>query len=173
MLRSGTVDPTGADGVDGEFYINTATDFIFGPKAGGVWPAGVSLIGAKGPKGDTGAQGPSGVTAYRYGGFAAASILASEILMEHVVTLAHSLPANFAGSKASVGVSPAATWTANVQKNGANVGTISISTGGVVTFATTGGSAVALVPGDVVTLVAPGTADTTIARLRFTFEGTV
>ncbi len=45
---SGAINPT-TEGVDGDFYFNTATRFIFGPKAAGVWPAGTSLAGAAGP----------------------------------------------------------------------------------------------------------------------------
>ena len=52
-VLSGAVDPT-TEGVDGDFYINTTTWTIFGPKAGGVWPAGVSLVG---PAGADGADG--------------------------------------------------------------------------------------------------------------------
>lgn len=37
-----------SDGVDGNFYLNTANYTLFGPKAGGVWPAGVSIIGPAG-----------------------------------------------------------------------------------------------------------------------------
>ena len=53
----GTVDPTAAVGIDGNFYINTTTHFIFGPKAGGAWPAGTSLIGPQGPTGPQGIPG--------------------------------------------------------------------------------------------------------------------
>ena len=42
-VLNGTVDPVATDGVDGDFYINTTNYHIFGPKAGGVWPAGVDL----------------------------------------------------------------------------------------------------------------------------------
>jgi hypothetical protein len=45
--------------VDGDFYINTATNMLFGPKANGTWPTGVSLVG---PTGATGAQGIQGLT---------------------------------------------------------------------------------------------------------------
>jgi hypothetical protein len=48
-------------GVDGDFYINTATNFIFGPKAGGSWPAGTALTGPQGPTGATGPTGPQGL----------------------------------------------------------------------------------------------------------------
>lgn len=49
-----------ADGVDGEFYIDTSAWYIYGPKASGTWPAGVSLIGPTGATGTTGAAGADG-----------------------------------------------------------------------------------------------------------------
>ena len=52
-IRYGTVDPGGGIGINGDFYINTTTDYIFGPKAGGVWPPGTSLIGPAGADGNT------------------------------------------------------------------------------------------------------------------------
>lgn len=58
-ILNGAVDPT-TEGVDGDFYINTVSDTIFGPKASGVWPAGVSLIGPTGPTGPTGPAGADG-----------------------------------------------------------------------------------------------------------------
>ena len=59
----GTTNPTSSTGVTGDFYINTATSMIFGPKTT-VWPAGTSLVGPQGPGGvgPVGAQGPAGVT---------------------------------------------------------------------------------------------------------------
>ena len=50
----GAANPTAGQGVNGNFYINTTTNFIYGPKAAGAWPAGTSLIG---PQGATGAPG--------------------------------------------------------------------------------------------------------------------
>ncbi|MEN9953035.1 MAG: hypothetical protein RLZZ520_1303, partial [Bacteroidota bacterium] len=44
-ILNGTTNPGQSTGVDGDFYINTATNTFFGPKALGVWPAGVSLVG--------------------------------------------------------------------------------------------------------------------------------
>ena len=52
-VLNGTLDPSAGTGVDGDFFINTATDQIFGPKAAGTWPAGVSLVGPEGPAGST------------------------------------------------------------------------------------------------------------------------
>lgn len=58
-VLNGTTDPVAATGNNGDFYINTATNFLFGPKTAGAWPAGVSLVGATGA---TGPQGPTGLT---------------------------------------------------------------------------------------------------------------
>lgn len=60
-VLSGAVDPT-TEGVNGDFYINTVSSTIFGPKAAGVWPAGVSLVGPTGPTGAVGATGATGAT---------------------------------------------------------------------------------------------------------------
>jgi hypothetical protein len=62
----GTGAPTVGIGIANDFYINTANNFLYGPKAAS-WPPGTSLIGPPGPQGDpgpsgtTGAQGPQGI----------------------------------------------------------------------------------------------------------------
>lgn len=59
-VLNGTVDPT-TEGVDGDFFIRTDTDEIFGPKAAGSWPAsGVSLVGPTGAAGTNGTNGTNG-----------------------------------------------------------------------------------------------------------------
>lgn len=52
-MLSGTTDPGPEIGKDGDFYLNTVTWMLFGPKANGVWPAGVSVAGT----GNTGTAG--------------------------------------------------------------------------------------------------------------------
>ena len=59
-LLSGVGAPSGAIGVDGDFYINTATSEIYGPKTAGSWGSPTSMIGATGPTGPAGAIGPQG-----------------------------------------------------------------------------------------------------------------
>lgn len=44
-VRSGAGAPAAGLGVDGDFYINTTTDDIYGPKTSGAWGAATSLIG--------------------------------------------------------------------------------------------------------------------------------
>lgn len=55
-ILNGTVDPT-TEGSNGDFYLNTVTSTLFGPKAAGTWPTGVSLIGADGLDGVDGIDG--------------------------------------------------------------------------------------------------------------------
>ena len=59
LIIYGSVAPT-TEGADGDAYIDSVTYTLYGPKAGGVWPAGVSLIGPTGVTGDTGAAGTDG-----------------------------------------------------------------------------------------------------------------
>jgi hypothetical protein len=59
-ILSGTVDPT-TEGENGDFYINTSSSTLFGPKATGTWPSGVLLIGADGADGAPGAAGANGI----------------------------------------------------------------------------------------------------------------
>jgi len=58
----GTTAPSSGDGVNGDFYINTTNNNIYGPKASGSWPSGVSLVGPTGATGATGATGSTGPT---------------------------------------------------------------------------------------------------------------
>lgn len=59
-ILNGGIAPTNNQGVDGDFFVNTTTNTIYGPKANGVWPSGVSLVGPQGSVGATGATGPQG-----------------------------------------------------------------------------------------------------------------
>jgi hypothetical protein len=58
----GAANPTNGQGVNGNFYINTTSEALFGPKAAGAWPAGTSMIGPQGAAGPQGATGPTGPT---------------------------------------------------------------------------------------------------------------
>lgn len=61
VLLNGTTNPLATIGAAGDFYINTVTNILFGPKTT-VWPStGVSLVGPPGATGLTGAVGPQGI----------------------------------------------------------------------------------------------------------------
>ncbi|MBS1936433.1 MAG: tail fiber domain-containing protein [Bacteroidetes bacterium] len=57
---SGTVDPAAGTGTNGDFYINTATNMLFGPKAAGAWGTGTSLVGPPGQDGSANAWALTG-----------------------------------------------------------------------------------------------------------------
>jgi VCBS repeat-containing protein len=80
--------------------------------------------------------------------------------------------ANFAGAYGTVGTNPTATALYTVNKNGSAIGTVSIATTGVFTFATTSGAVQSLAAGDRMTVVAPTAQDTTLADVGFTLPGT-
>lgn len=44
-ILSGNTNPTAITGSDGDFFLNTSTQMLFGPKSGGAWNTGVSLVG--------------------------------------------------------------------------------------------------------------------------------
>ena len=65
-VLSGTVDPDGNTGENGDFFINTDSFQLFGPKTSGTWPTGVSLVGPQGEVGATGADGATGFLSSGY-----------------------------------------------------------------------------------------------------------
>jgi hypothetical protein len=60
-VLNGTGAPASSLGHDGDFYLDTAANVLYGPKAAGAWPlTGASLLGPAGSTGATGAAGPQG-----------------------------------------------------------------------------------------------------------------
>lgn len=59
-ILSGSGAPRTADGRDGDFYLNTTSYSLYGPKTAGVWPQGFSLKGADGSDGKNGVDGSAG-----------------------------------------------------------------------------------------------------------------
>mgnify|MGYP000458678370 CR=1 FL=1 len=54
-ILSGSGAPSSGLGADGDFYIDTTyPSYLYGPKAAGAWPSGVSLVGATGASGAAG-----------------------------------------------------------------------------------------------------------------------
>lgn len=84
-------------------------------------------------------------------------------------------PANFSSpnSYGTVGTNPSASVTVTIKKNGSTVGTAVISTGGVFTFATSGGTPWTVAPGDRVTFEFPITADATLANVSINLASTL
>lgn len=60
-LRNGSGTPSSTLGLDGDFYLDTFSQLLYGPKNTN-WPAGISIRGPQGDEGDPGPTGPSGQT---------------------------------------------------------------------------------------------------------------
>jgi len=92
-----------------------------------------------------------------------------ETLFLYVFVEAVDFADDWAGSEAVCLGNPTATYTMTASKNGADVGTVVVSTAGVVTFTTTGG-AISFAVGDV--LRVRDSADDTVADVSVTYKGT-
>lgn len=72
------------------------------------------------------------------------------------------IAANMAGSSGGVQINPSATFDVDVQDDGVSIGTVSVSTGGVVTFTTVSGTEKTIAAGSEITFIAPATPDATV-----------
>jgi hypothetical protein len=52
--------PNATNGIDGDFYLDTLSSNLYGPKKKGKWPLPKSLVGPVGPQGPVGKQGSDG-----------------------------------------------------------------------------------------------------------------
>lgn len=103
---------------------------------------------------------------------------ASEVLFSWSPVVGETVvfPDDFVGSsykKISSGTNPAATYTMVVKKNASTVGSIAISTSGVVTFATTGTTVSVIGGTDTIEVHAPVTPDAGALGYTFTFLGNI
>lgn len=44
-ILNGSINPSVGTGEDGDFFLNTSTQILFGPKTAGAWNSGISLVG--------------------------------------------------------------------------------------------------------------------------------
>lgn len=92
---------------------------------------------------------------------------------------AATFPANWSGAQGHINTNPTSSFVISLRKNatssanGTAVGTVTISTGGAFTFATTAGASQAFVAGDHLSAWGPGSADATANDFNFTMTGTV
>lgn len=98
----------------------------------------------------------------------------AQTLLKYNVPRPVSFPANLVGST-SAPAEAAATASAvfSIKKNGVEVATATYAAAGTqATFATTGGTAVSFAVGDTLSVVAPATADATLAGISLVIKGT-
>jgi hypothetical protein len=108
---------------------------------------------------------------YDFGFVKAATPTSAEVIGKVVIPRDITLPADFSGASGHVDTNPTATFDIDVTDDGASIGTISIATGGVFTFATAGSTAKAVTAGSVVRFVAPASTDATVAGIAATLVG--
>lgn len=94
-------------------------------------------------------------TIYDFGMAFGATPAAGDVMGRVRVAENLSIAANMAGSYGGVSVNPDATFAIDVQDDGVSIGTISVATGGAVTFTTTSGTAKSVAAGSEIKFVAP------------------
>jgi hypothetical protein len=82
-------------------------------------------------------------------------------------------PADFAGSVGGVGTNPTAGYVVTVKDDGTTIGTITVATGGGLTFATVGGTAQVVAVGSRLSFESQATADASVENGTFTLLGGV
>lgn len=114
-----------------------------------------------------GAGGAGGSYDLRYGFKATptAGLILDTIMVPRGITI----PANMVGSLGKVFVLPTATFVMTLRDDGTTIGSISVSTTGVFTFTTVGGTEKIVAVGSELALHAPAVADATIQDLTLTF----
>lgn len=96
--------------------------------------------------------------------------LANEVLLMHTFVETVSFDENFLGSAGNVEINPSDTFVMNVYKNLNVVGSITVSSNGVITF--TAPEMITFSPGDVIKVKAPSVVDNFITNLAVSFLGT-
>jgi hypothetical protein len=107
---------------------------------------------------------------YDLGLFVPGAPTASQVVLRFNVVRAFTLPVSLTGSVATAGAASAATATFTIKQNGTSIGTIVFSTSATATFTFAG--AVTFAVNDVITVVAPASADATLSDIAINFKGT-
>ncbi|MEI4234735.1 hypothetical protein [Roseovarius sp. D22-M7] len=119
---------------------------------------------------------PTAREIYDFGAVSMATPGPGEVIGKVVIPRDVRLPADLAGAAGHVDVPPDAAWSVDVTVDGLTVGTINVSTTGLVTFTTTSPDPVTIDAGSVVRFVASSfaaPAEASVAGLAVTLRGAV
>ncbi|RUW41532.1 hypothetical protein EOA37_09735 [Mesorhizobium sp. M2A.F.Ca.ET.015.02.1.1] len=112
------------------------------------------------------------IAAIEFSFFFASTFLANELLAQHIASRAFSLPSALSGSHGGAGVAATASTVLTIKKNGSSAGTATWAISGTVpTLAMASPTSFAI--GDVMTIVAPGTPDATLANVSLSLLGSL
>jgi len=117
--------------------------------------------------GDGAVQGPAYVS-----GSWAGSPGASQVIERYIFATPVTFAAGLAGSYGTAGTAATALANFPIQKNGSTVGTMALAAGAT-SASFTMASATSFAGGDVLTIIAPASPDTTLANLAWTLTGTL
>jgi hypothetical protein len=95
----------------------------------------------------------------------------AEVILKHPAAVTFNLPAGITDSQFKAGVAATAETIFTLKKNGGSIGTATFAIAGTsasISFAT----AVSFAVGDIFTIEAPGSPDSTLGDLGFTIKGT-
>lgn len=133
------------------------------------------IQGVQGVYGIQGAPGPQGPTVYDFGVVSIETPLGGSVLGKVIFPRSFNIPDDFAGSRGHVDTNPTTDpYVIAATKNGVEIGTISISTSGIFTFATSN-TEVEIIAGDIIRFIAPdpAQAESTISGISITIAGTI
>jgi hypothetical protein len=138
---------------------------------------GSLILGMTGRLNPAGGGVPEDGLRYRINVPVIAAPTADEVLGLDVADVEYVFPADFDGSAFRTSTNPTATTVLTIEKlsGGApvEIGTVTISTAGVATFATTDNDAVIIAPGEAVRIMGPTDPDTTLANFALKLVGTL
>jgi hypothetical protein len=96
----------------------------------------------------------------------------NEVIGGIIVARTTNFAANFSGSAGYIRTNPTSSFVISVQDDGSEIGTITVSTLGAFTFATSSGTSKVVAAGSRLEFVAPSSADATAAYILATLAGT-
>jgi len=164
----------------GAFYTDSTTNHVVQVGGGGVsnWLALTDTASSFSGEANKNVAVNSGETAleftippYDVGVFLPGIPTNNQLLLQYVFVRTIEFPDEFAGAEGLVGTNPTAAATIDIKKNGTSIGTISITTGGVVSFVTAGGSVETFIAGDKLELIAQASADVSLSDISITLSG--
>lgn len=174
-VLSGTGAPSGGLGLDGDFYIDTASLSFYGPKTGGSWGSASSIVGITDAPNDAveyirKSLGWHALTKpFDPSIFILGKPLSAELLLRYTAVRGFTFPSSMTGSYGTADVASTGTAVFSFEKNGTPFATLTFTASGTGVYAAA--SPTTFVAGDVLTITGPSPQDTTLADVSINLKG--